>query len=99
MIDEINSHQIEQYMSTLTGRHLPLATLLRDHLLFDAIDGYQEGSREMHEAGAAAKIATWRQEVITDLQHQGVLTLDVFPGQLTTQLVNQYLAIKAKHLL
>ena len=99
VIDEINSNQIEQYMSTLTGRHLPLASLLRDHQMFDAIDNYQGGSKDLYTAAAAAKIATWRQQVITDLQHQGVLTLDVFPQQLTAQLVNQYLAIKAKHLL
>lgn len=99
VIDEINSSQIEQYMGTLTGRHLPLATLLRDHQLFDAIENCQTGTREMYEAGAAAKIASWRQQVITDLQHQGVLTLDAFPEQLTAQLVNQYLTIKAKHLL
>ena len=53
----------------------------------------------MYEAGAAAKIASWRQQVIMDLQHKGVLTVDAFPEQLTAQLVNQYLTIKAKHLL
>ncbi len=99
VIDEINSNQIEQYMTTLTGRHLPMASLLRDQRMFDAIDHYNGDPEHLYSAGAAANIANWRQQVITDLQHQGVLTVDVFPHQLTAQLVNQYLAIKAKHLL
>ena len=36
VIDEVNSHQIERWLSTLAGRHLPLGVLLRDHRLFDA---------------------------------------------------------------
>ena len=45
------------------------------------------------------EILTWRQQVISDLTHRGVLALDVFPDQLTAALVNRYLEIKARHLL
>ncbi|MBW3600570.1 MAG: DUF58 domain-containing protein, partial [Planctomycetes bacterium] len=34
VIDEVNSHQVERYLGTLVGRHLPLGVLLRDHHLF-----------------------------------------------------------------
>jgi hypothetical protein len=37
--------------------------------------------------------------VLADIQAQGVLSLDVFPEQLTAPLVNRYLEIKARHLL
>ena len=37
VIDEVNTNQIEQYLSNLVGRHLPLGVLLRDHQLFDAV--------------------------------------------------------------
>jgi hypothetical protein len=37
--------------------------------------------------------------VLTDLEHKGVLTIDVFPEDMTAPLVNQYLEIKARHLL
>jgi hypothetical protein len=37
--------------------------------------------------------------VLTDLEHRGVLSLDVFPEDMTAPLVNQYLDIKARHLL
>ena len=33
------------------------------------------------------------------LRLRGVLTLDTFPGDMTAPLINQYLQIKARHLL
>ena len=38
LIDEVNSHQVQSYLTNLVGRHLPLGVLLRDHRLFDAAD-------------------------------------------------------------
>ena len=50
-------------------------------------------------AKAAAEILTWRHQVLTDLEHQGVLTIDTYPEDMTAPLVNRYLEIKARHLL
>ncbi len=99
VIDEVNSHQVEQYLTTLVGRHLPLGVLLRDHRLFDAADNEKPYGPELFRAAAAAEILTWRHHVLTDLSHKGVLAMDVFPEDLTANLVNQYLEIKARHLL
>jgi uncharacterized protein (DUF58 family) len=103
VIDEINAHQIKQYMGTLTGRHLPLAVFLRDREMFSAVDEFEStshpSSSAIYQAAAASEVLTWRHQVIRDLRHQGVLALDLFPEQLTSELVNQYLEIKARHLL
>jgi len=99
LIDEVNSSQIERWLSTLAGRHLPLGVLLRDHQLFDAANLPQPSGRDLYRAAAAAEILTWRRQVLTDLQHRGVLSLDVFPEEMTAPLVNRYLEIKARHLL
>ncbi|TWT75065.1 DUF58 domain-containing protein [Allorhodopirellula solitaria] len=53
----------------------------------------------MYRAAAAADILVWREEVLTGLRHRGVLVVDAFPDELTAPLVNQYLEVKAKHLL
>ena len=79
VIDEVNSHQIEQYLSQLVGRHLPLGVLLRDHQLFDAAELPNPHGKDLFRAAAAAEILTWRHQVLTDLEHKGVLCLDVFP--------------------
>jgi uncharacterized protein (DUF58 family) len=99
LIDEVNAHQVERHLSTLVGRHLPLGVLLRDHQLFDAADQAQPAGLELFRAGAAAEILAWRHQVLNDLEHQGVLSLDVFPEDMTAPLVNRYLEIKARHLL
>ena len=104
LIDEINSSQVKRYMSVLSGRHLPLAVLLRDHSMFDAVEEFESlplerRDEKLYEAAAAASILTWRNQLINDLKHQGILTMDVFPEGLTANLVNRYLDIKARHLL
>ena len=99
VIDEVNAHQVQQYLGVLVGRHLPLGILLRDHRLFDPVQQPVASSTQLYRAAAAAEILTWRHQVITNLQHRGVLALDVFPEQMTAPLINQYLEIKARHLL
>ena len=100
VIDEVNSNQIERYLSSLVGRHLPLGVLLRDHGIFDAaVPSPSHELAQMYEVAAAHDIVNWRTSVLRDLETQGVLSLDVFPEQMTAPLVNRYLEIKARHLL
>jgi uncharacterized protein (DUF58 family) len=99
LIDEVNSSQVEQYLSHLVGRHLPLGVLLRDHQLFAPVQKPPESSAELFQAAAAADILTWRDQVISDLVGKGVLALDAFPEEMTAPLINRYLDVKARHLL
>jgi uncharacterized protein (DUF58 family) len=99
LIDEVNAHQVQRYLTHLAGRHLPLGVLLRDRRLFEAVEPEHPTEAQLWRAAAAAEILTWRHQVLTDLQSKGVLVLDVFPEQLTAPLVNRYLEIKARHLL
>ena len=99
LIDEVNSLRVEAYLSNLTGRHLPMGVLLRDHRLFDPVEVEEPEQVNLFEAGAAAHILSWRRQVIRDLESKGVLSLDVFPEQMTAPLVNRYLEIKARNLL
>jgi uncharacterized protein (DUF58 family) len=96
VVDEVNAHQIERYLKNLVGRHLPLGVLLRDRQMFDAAE--TEGAGEQFwRTAAAADILAWRHQAIVDLRRRGVLTLDVFPEEMTAPLVNRYLEIKARH--
>jgi uncharacterized protein (DUF58 family) len=99
VVDEVNSNQVSQYLTNLVGRHLPLAVLLRDHAIFDAAQTAPRDDNSLFAAAAAEQIVSWRRGVLTDLERQGVLSLDVFPEQMTAPLVNRYLEIKARHLL
>ncbi|REK06859.1 MAG: DUF58 domain-containing protein [Planctomycetota bacterium] len=100
VIDEVNSNQIERYLTSLVGRHLPLGVLMRDHHIFDAAEvGHAANEANLYRAAAASEIVNWRRGVLSDLESRGVLSLDVFPEQMTAPLVNRYLEIKARHLL
>ena len=99
VIDEVNANQVSRYLISVVGRHLPLAVLLRDHAIFDPVASPPSDDAALYRAAAAGTIVDWRRGVLADLVHQGVLALDVFPEQLTAPLVNQYLEIKARHLL
>ena len=99
LIDEINANQVHQHLSTIVGRHLPLGVLLRDRELFDAADTNWRNDAELYRAAAASEIICWRHDVICDLRHQGVLSLDVYPEDMTAPLINRYLEVKARHLL
>ncbi|TWT96420.1 DUF58 domain-containing protein [Neorhodopirellula pilleata] len=121
VIDEVNAEVVVDYLSNLSGTHLPLAVLLRDREMFDAADAPMLASMAesptasgntiggsptnviddftLYRAAAAADILVWREEVLAGLRHRGVLCVDAFPDELTAPLVNQYLEVKAKHLL
>ena len=73
--------------------------LLRDHELFAPTEKQPENAAELFQAAAAADILTWRDQVLSDLTGKGVLALDTFPEQMTAPLINQYLDVKARHLL
>ncbi len=98
-VDELSASQVASYMSNLGGQHLPLVALLRDHRLFDAADHPHAEDEVLYRSAAAAQILTWRHDVLRRLSRAGVLTVDAFPEDLTSPLINRYLEVKAKHLL
>lgn len=108
VIDQVNAAQIDQYAKNAAGRHLPLVVLLRDHDLFAPVDnliaaeanrGEQVTGAPLFQAAVAAEIIRWRQQALRALTQAGVLSIDCFPEQLTSTLINRYLEIKARHLL
>ncbi len=99
VIDEVNANAVVDYMTNINGQHLPLGVLLRDREMFEAADSPDGDALNMYRSAAAADILLWRNQVLKDLQHRGVLVVDAFPDELTAPLVNQYLEVKAKHLL
>lgn len=99
VIDEVNARQLQDYLGNLVGSHLPLGVLIRDRQIFDLADSPSQEPEQLFRSAAAAEVLCWRHHVITGLKHRGVLALDVFPEEMTAPLVNQYLTVKARHLL
>ena len=58
--------------------------------------GTEETSRSTNKT---VSVTVKKHQTLKDLAAKGVLSLDVFPDDMTTPLVNRYLEIKARHLL
>lgn len=99
VIDQVNADQVQSYMKNLIGCHLPLLVLLRDHRVFEAADHPAPDPTVLFRSAAACQLLVWRNQVIQQMQANGGMALDVFPEEMTTPLVNQYLEVKASHLL
>ncbi|MGB1926734.1 MAG: DUF58 domain-containing protein [Rubripirellula sp.] len=99
VIDEVNAGSIVNHLTHLRGPHLPVGVLMRDRNIYDAVEADLQNEQAVYRAAAAADVLLWRDQVLRDLTHRGVLVVDAFPDQLSAPLVNQYLEIKAKHLL
>lgn len=104
VIDDHTFEALERHLSVQARRHLPLLILLRDReietLYADSAGVRAEDDPEaVYTQAAIAEFLTWRRCRIESLRRRGILCLDVFPEELTAGLVNEYLRIKAQHLL
>lgn len=111
LIDDVNAEAVRSQLTNLVGRHLPLGVFLRDHELYDPAErGLASLSaprdaprgtlaRARYHGAAAVDIIESRESHLRRLRHDGALVLDVFPEQLTASVINEYLRVKAKHLL
>jgi uncharacterized protein (DUF58 family) len=99
LFDDVNAQIVADHLGILVGRHLPLLVLLRDHDLFALAEGAPDEGRRFYQGAAAAALLNARERTLAGLRGRGVLTLDVFPDDMTAPLVNRYLHIKARHLL
>lgn len=99
LFDDVNARIIADHLGNLVGKHLPLGVFLRDQDIFAMADDAPETGPGLYRGAAAAALLTWRERALAGLRLRGVLTLDVAPGDLTAPLINEYLQIKARHLL
>lgn len=104
VVDEVASAEVVRIMRAMLPRHLPMLVLLRDVDVDALVLGKTAETAAIvgtspYIRGAAAELLSFRDKLVRSLERQGVLVLDVAPGELTASLINRYLEIKARHLL
>ena len=52
---------------------------------------------EAYQVGAAAEMMAAQARRVAELREAGMLVLEVLPHQLSSELINQYLDLKARH--
>ncbi|MEC4805939.1 MAG: DUF58 domain-containing protein [Jaaginema sp. PMC 1079.18] len=109
IIDRTASAELLAALTRLTPRYLPFAVTLRDPQV-DAIASHPapetltpaqpaQFAHHLYTRAVALDLLSQREVAFAHLKRQGVLVLDAPASQISDQLVNRYLRLKARNLL
>ncbi|MEL4897852.1 DUF58 domain-containing protein [Crocosphaera sp. Alani8] len=99
VIDQIASAELLTAMQRLTPRYLPFCVTLRDPQVDEIAHSQTETIDDLYRRSVALDVLSQRQMALAQLKQKGVLVLDAAANQISEQLVERYLEIKARHLL
>ena len=98
-LDEQHLLSIGRYVPTLVRPHILLCVFLKDVALTELARRVPQTDLEAFHVAAAAEMLESHARRTAELQHSGVLVLETLPNELSSALINQYLDLKARHLL
>jgi uncharacterized protein (DUF58 family) len=98
-IDEQHLLTIGTYARALISPHLLLCVFLRDVALDELANRVPQHDIEAFHTAAAAELIAAHAHHIAKLRESGAFVIETLPGQLSSELINQYLDLKARHLL
>lgn len=99
IIDQTASAELFGAMMQLAPRYLPFCVALRDRRVDDRAIHPAEDVQAAYSRAVAIDLLAQRQLALAKLKQRGVLILDAPADQVSTQLVDCYLQLKARNLL
>ena len=106
IVDTTASAELLASLMRLTPRYLPFCVTLRDpqvdkvaHTPHTLQDKQQGKSEKAYSRAVALDLLSQREIAFAQLKQKGVLVLDAPANQISEQLVNEYLRLKARNLL
>jgi uncharacterized protein (DUF58 family) len=99
LIDREASSELLQYTANLIPRHLPLIVTIGDNDLKALVIEKPSKIDEVYRQSVAEELLLQREEALARITELGGLVLDIPAGELSFQLVNKYLEVKARGLL
>jgi uncharacterized protein (DUF58 family) len=99
LIDREASAELLAHTATMLPRHLPLIVTIADKDLRALAAEEPEKVADVYRQSVAEELLQQREEALARITELGGLALDVPAGQLSFQLVNKYLEVKARGLL
>ncbi|MGH9336977.1 MAG: DUF58 domain-containing protein, partial [Vicinamibacteria bacterium] len=98
-LDEQHLGTIGRYLGSLTSSHLFLCLLLKDLPLLALAERVPETDLEAYQVAAAAEMLKAQAGRLSGLRAAGIHATEVVPNELAAEIINQYLDVKARHLL
>ena len=99
LVDITASNELLSAMVRLTPRYLPFCVTLRDPKVDAIAHGVTENIPETYQRAVALDLLAQRELAFAGLKQKGVLVLDAPCDQISDQLVERYLRLKARNLL
>lgn len=97
IVDRTASAELLAALGRLTPRYLPFCVTLRDPEVDQQAHTVTEDVASTYARAVALDLLNQRQVAFTDLKQKGVLVLDAPANQVTEELVDRYLRLKAKN--
>lgn len=113
LLDDTAVDELTARLRHVSKKHLALIVVLEDtDLLETVLRGARQSSAgqssagrptrlvdDLYERGAAAELLRWKSQATNRLKRAGALVLQASGHELSTQLINRYLELKARHAL
>ncbi len=99
LLEPRSAKDLASSLKALLPRHLPLCVLMRDTDVEALATAPALTTEDLYVRAAAAESLAWRDGLIRSLKSAGVIVLDARPENVTPDLVNRYLEVKARRLL
>ena len=98
-LDEVHMQSVATALRQMKTPHLVLGAFLRNVPLYERLNTQPETGVEAFQIAAAAEMIAAQTQQVARLEHAGLKVIDCLPDDLSAHLINQYLDIKARHLL
>ncbi|MBX3277211.1 MAG: DUF58 domain-containing protein [Acidobacteria bacterium] len=99
LVDADASSELLAHTATLLPRHLPLIVAIGDNDLRSMATAIPREVGEVYRQSVAEEMLRQREEALARITELGGLALDAPAGELSIQLINKYLEVKARGLL
>lgn len=97
LVDVTASTELLAALARLTPRYLPFCVALRDPRVDEIAHEFSQEITPTYTRAVALDLLSQRQVAFADLKRRGVLVLDAPANQITEQLVDRYLQLKARN--
>ena len=97
IVDATASMELLSALARLRPRYLPLCVTLRDPYIQEQADASSATVDDAYSRAVALDLLDQRQVAFAKLRQKGVMVLDAPVNQISEELVDQYLRIKAKN--
>jgi uncharacterized protein (DUF58 family) len=97
LVDKTASAELLSAMARLSPRYLPFCVTLRDPQINVQADQLAQNVPSSYVRAVALDLLTQRQVALSTLKQKGVLILDAPANQISDQLVDRYLQLKARN--